>query len=244
MEGQSGRKKTKRKSPLVYTLDQNQNLLCVWMWSKILRRSEQSDEYNVTSKYQTLCSPKFFCLILFKSHAFVSPRAVNGNNVKIISNSNLKEKSADKLKMMRYFKFYETSQNHENVQKLRVENLIQNSPQVWLTIILLTNHLLLESFFGMIEGKKTAGRPRTSYLGQIQHDAKVKTFKEFKEKANLERRASNPTLSLDFIVTRFFLKLEYMKKNRYVGNHKIHFIPEEQFLDSISILYNYNVLQD
>jgi hypothetical protein len=30
----------------------------------------------------------------------------------------------------------------------------------------------------MIEGKKTAGRPRNSYIGQIKCDAKVKTFKE------------------------------------------------------------------
>jgi hypothetical protein len=29
-----GRKKTKRKSPLVYTLDRYQNLLCVWTWSR------------------------------------------------------------------------------------------------------------------------------------------------------------------------------------------------------------------
>jgi len=36
---------------------------------------------------------------------------------------------------------------------------------------------------GMIEGKKTAGRPRNSYIGQIKIDAKVKTFKELKEKA-------------------------------------------------------------
>jgi len=37
---------------------------------------------------------------------------------------------------------------------------------------------------GMIEGKKTAGRPRNFYIGQIKCDAKVKTFKKLKEKAN------------------------------------------------------------
>jgi len=37
---------------------------------------------------------------------------------------------------------------------------------------------------GMIEGKKTARRPGNSYIGQIKWDAKVKTFKELKEKAN------------------------------------------------------------
>jgi hypothetical protein len=42
------------------------------------------------------------------------------------------------------------------------------------------HNIILE---GMIEGKKTAGRPRNSYIGQIQIDAKVKTFKELKEKA-------------------------------------------------------------
>ncbi|XP_025413749.1 uncharacterized protein LOC112685915 [Sipha flava] len=36
---------------------------------------------------------------------------------------------------------------------------------------------------GMIEGKKTAGRRRNSYIGQIKIDAKVKTFKKLKEKA-------------------------------------------------------------
>jgi len=37
---------------------------------------------------------------------------------------------------------------------------------------------------GMIEGKKTAGRPRNSYIEQIKCDARVKTFKELKEKAS------------------------------------------------------------
>jgi hypothetical protein len=37
---------------------------------------------------------------------------------------------------------------------------------------------------GMIEGKKTAGRPRNSYKWQNKYDAKVKTFKELKEKAS------------------------------------------------------------
>jgi len=36
----------------------------------------------------------------------------------------------------------------------------------------------------MIEGKKTAGRPRNSYIEQIKFDAKVRTFKELKEKAS------------------------------------------------------------
>lgn len=36
----------------------------------------------------------------------------------------------------------------------------------------------------MIEGKKTAGRPRNSYLRQIKCDARIKTFKELKEKAS------------------------------------------------------------
>jgi len=36
----------------------------------------------------------------------------------------------------------------------------------------------------MIEGKTTAGPPRNSYIEQIKCDAKVKTFKELKEKAN------------------------------------------------------------
>jgi len=36
----------------------------------------------------------------------------------------------------------------------------------------------------MIEGKKTAGRPRNFYTGQIKYDTKVKTFKELKEKAS------------------------------------------------------------
>ena len=42
------------------------------------------------------------------------------------------------------------------------------------------HNIILE---GMIEGKKTAGQPRNSYIGQIKIDAKVKTFKELKEKA-------------------------------------------------------------
>jgi len=29
----------------------------------------------------------------------------------------------------------------------------------------------------MIEGKKTAGRPRNSYVGQIKSEARVKNFK-------------------------------------------------------------------
>jgi len=36
---------------------------------------------------------------------------------------------------------------------------------------------------GMAERKRTAGRPRNSYIGQIKSDARVKTFKELKEKA-------------------------------------------------------------
>jgi len=43
------------------------------------------------------------------------------------------------------------------------------------------HNIILE---GMIEGKKTAGPPRNSYIGQIKCDAKVKTFKELKEKAH------------------------------------------------------------
>jgi len=43
------------------------------------------------------------------------------------------------------------------------------------------HNIILE---GMIEGKKTARRPRNSYIGQIKCDAKVKTFKELKEKAS------------------------------------------------------------
>jgi hypothetical protein len=42
------------------------------------------------------------------------------------------------------------------------------------------HNIILE---GMIEEKKTAGRPRNSYIGQIKINAKVKTFKELKEKA-------------------------------------------------------------
>jgi len=34
-----------------------------------------------------------------------------------------------------------------------------------------------------MEGKKTAGRPRNSYTGQIECDARVKTFKELKRKS-------------------------------------------------------------
>jgi len=41
------------------------------------------------------------------------------------------------------------------------------------------HNIILE---GMIEGKKTAGRPRNSYIGQIKLDSKVKTFKELKER--------------------------------------------------------------
>ena len=36
----------------------------------------------------------------------------------------------------------------------------------------------------MIEGNKTAGRPQNSYIGQIKCDAKLKTFRELKEKAS------------------------------------------------------------
>ena len=36
----------------------------------------------------------------------------------------------------------------------------------------------------MIEGKKTAGRSRNSYIGQIKCDANVKIFKELIEKAS------------------------------------------------------------
>lgn len=36
----------------------------------------------------------------------------------------------------------------------------------------------------MIEEKRTAGRPRNSYIGQIKNYARVITFKELKEKAN------------------------------------------------------------
>lgn len=35
----------------------------------------------------------------------------------------------------------------------------------------------------MLEGKKTAGRPRNSYIDQIKFDARVKKFKELKEKS-------------------------------------------------------------
>jgi len=34
-----------------------------------------------------------------------------------------------------------------------------------------------------MEGKRTAGRPRNSYIGQIKCDARVKTFKKLKENA-------------------------------------------------------------
>jgi len=43
------------------------------------------------------------------------------------------------------------------------------------------DNIILE---GMIEGKKTAGRPWNSYIGQIKWDAKVKTFKELKKQAS------------------------------------------------------------
>lgn len=36
--------------------------------------------------------------------------------------------------------------------------------------------------YGMIEGKKTAGRPRNSHIEQIKCEARIKTFKEVKEK--------------------------------------------------------------
>jgi len=44
-----------------------------------------------------------------------------------------------------------------------------------------SHNIILE---GMIGGKITAQRPRNSYIGQIKFDAKVKTFKELKEKAS------------------------------------------------------------
>lgn len=37
---------------------------------------------------------------------------------------------------------------------------------------------------GMAKAKKTAGRPQNSYIGQTKSDARVKTFKEPKEKAS------------------------------------------------------------
>lgn len=43
------------------------------------------------------------------------------------------------------------------------------------------HNIILE---GMIERKKTAGCPRNSYIGQIKCDAKIKIFKELKEKAS------------------------------------------------------------
>jgi len=42
------------------------------------------------------------------------------------------------------------------------------------------HNIILE---GMIEGKKTTRHPWNSYIGEIKCDAKVKTFKELKEKA-------------------------------------------------------------
>jgi len=53
----------------------------------------------------------------------------------------------------------------------------------------------------MIEGKKTAGRPRNSYVGQIKCDAKVKTFKELKEKVS--NRLGFSTITL-YILLNFF----------------------------------------
>jgi hypothetical protein len=44
------------------------------------------------------------------------------------------------------------------------------------------HNIILE---GMIEKNKIAGRPRKSYIGQTKCNAKVKTFKELKEKANI-----------------------------------------------------------
>lgn len=35
----------------------------------------------------------------------------------------------------------------------------------------------------MIKGKGMAGRPRNSYIGQISNDAKIKTFKDLRDKA-------------------------------------------------------------
>lgn len=43
----------------------------------------------------------------------------------------------------------------------------------------LHNNIILE---GIIEGKKTTGLPRNSYIGQIKSESK--TFNELKEKAN------------------------------------------------------------
>lgn len=42
----------------------------------------------------------------------------------------------------------------------------------------------------MVERKRTVGRPRNSYTGQIKNDVKVKTFKEPKKNASdrLERK--------------------------------------------------------
>lgn len=37
----------------------------------------------------------------------------------------------------------------------------------------------------MIEIKKTVGRPQNSYMEQIKRDARVRTFKELKEKAKI-----------------------------------------------------------
>jgi len=37
------------------------------------------------------------------------------------------------------------------------------------------HNIILE---GMIEGKKTAGNPWNSYIGQMKCDSKIKTFKE------------------------------------------------------------------
>lgn len=43
---------------------------------------------------------------------------------------------------------------------------------------------------GVIEEKRTAGRLCISYIGQIKNEARAKTFRELKEKANnrLEQR--------------------------------------------------------
>jgi len=48
----------------------------------------------------------------------------------------------------------------------------------------------------MIKGKKTAGCPQNSYIGQIKNDVRIKTFKEFrktKETGMLENWSCKPT---------------------------------------------------
>lgn len=43
------------------------------------------------------------------------------------------------------------------------------------------HNIIIEDVIG---GKRTAGWPRNSYVGQIKNIARVKTFKELKEKTN------------------------------------------------------------